>query len=313
LAAVLAIGSLSAFVDRLSDDAKDLGLAVCITGEISRVELFSKLKYMVEPLRKEVSLGVFVSLETGVHFSDDDSADEVCQRPATMEKIQQTFGDSLKGSTVLKSAREDVPVDKWPNLYTQYDGCFDCPERKEHLSNLLAMFKHWSVCHDLIQAEEKKAGGSYRMVLRVRDDTLAVDPVPWSSLKDTNGYKTKDCFGWGGVNDKTAAISRHFAWQVLTGPYTAMKNISSGTPDKFWASVADATNSETILSKVLGLWQVPLDLVKMEENNPGGFPLVKGSCSGSWENGDDKWCPTEESEDCYPPHWSYANPCAQAS
>lgn len=72
----------------------------------------------------------------------------------------------------------------------------------------------------LVDQAEVSGSESFDVVLKLRDDSLALLPWPFpSSSHDITKLElhTLNCLGWGGYMDATFMLGRRFAWTVMEG------------------------------------------------------------------------------------------------
>ena len=131
----------------------------------------------------------------------------------------------------------------------------------------------------------------YDVILKMRDNTVAVSPFVLSARHAAGPARTKRCVEWGGYNDKAMVLPRRFMDGALRGPsedFFLTKGIGRGIP-----------NSERLLRAVFDRNGVRVLRVTADE-----LPLVDGRCSPYG------WCLVEEGKDCRPSQWSLpARPC----
>ena len=63
-------------------------------------------------------------------------------------------------------------------------------------------------CAQLVQTAEVAARRHYDLILKMRDNTVAVSPIALSSKHLTGSCWTKGCIEWRGYNDKAMLIPR---------------------------------------------------------------------------------------------------------
>ena len=151
-------------------------------------------------------------------------------------------------------------------------------------------------CAQLIEDAEVENGRHYDLILKMRDNTVAVSPVVLGAPPlgpSAPKALSKRCVEWGGYNDKAMFIPRRFMGGALRAPaedFFLVPDTGRGIP-----------NSERLLRKVLDRHRVKVDRVQ-----PGVLPLVDGRCSA------DGWCLVEEGKDCRPKSWAWpTKPCEE--
>lgn len=141
------------------------------------------------------------------------------------------------------------------------------------------------------QAREVESRMPYDVILKMRDNTVAVMPFVIGARHAHGKAMAKRCVEWGGYNDKTMTMPRRYMDGALRAPsedFYLVNNIGKGIP-----------NSERLLKAVLERNGVAVARVP-----PEALPLVDGRCSPYG------WCLVETSKDCRPVTWPYAaKPC----
>ena len=175
-------------------------VGVCIHGKFSRLELASKLKYIVESQPKSVEIDIVFSLTNTTRNTNDKSAPW---------KWFHNSGDELK-SEILRSGasrvtliREDIGkllfrdsfvdrLDKSGSLQSRQD------RHQTHLR------QYWSVskCADQLIEWEEEGGYFYDEIVKLRDDTIVLGHIPLGQGKFQGSIYFKNCAEWEGVNEK---------------------------------------------------------------------------------------------------------------
>mmetsp|Transcript_18795 Transcript_18795/g.49945 ORF Transcript_18795/g.49945 Transcript_18795/m.49945 type:complete len:410 (+) Transcript_18795:71-1300(+) len=282
--------SLNFAASPTAQHAERRGVAVCIVGQEARLEHLSKVENVLKPLHDHSGHGgvsTFVVLQQGqAQFSNKPLAmllqQSVMDFPRRMEALLgPSYTDGLAPAPVnLTDERISTLLKSWPRLRT------DRPNRKERFRNYLNQFKNMHTCMDLVKAAEARRGASFEFVLKLRDDSIALKPFSWSSLRST---KFKACSGWGGVNDKVAVLLREHADTYMRQPYKFMLEVIAGNEEE----VEDARtvgNTEGLISRVLHSHGVNYSLVDADE-----IPWVDGRLQD-----DGRWCVVKSGKDCHP-------------
>uniref|UniRef100_A0A7S2I821 Uncharacterized protein n=1 Tax=Haptolina brevifila TaxID=156173 RepID=A0A7S2I821_9EUKA len=148
-------------------------------------------------------------------------------------------------------------------------------------------------CAQLIEAHEVRTHNHYDVILKMRDNTLAVSPFVLHPRHAAGSARTKKCVEWGGFNDKAMVVPRRYLDGALRGPsedFFLTKDLGRGIP-----------NSERLLRAVLDRRGVQVQRVTPEQ-----LPLVDGRCSPQG------WCLVEEGKDCRPKTWALpSRPCEE--
>jgi hypothetical protein len=198
-------------------------IAICIVGQLSRLELDSKIHNVLHPTAglKPAALRVFLALEVGpVLYSNLDFGAILAQQHGSCHK--QLSRSELKaklhpwfGAADLRNhTTRGINMAKWP----RYRRDRPSRERETRMQHHLSQFAHMRTCAQLIQAHEVAEGFHFDMVLKMRDNTLAISPIALSAAHVPGRARSKACIEWGGYNDKVMLIPRRFMDGALRAP-----------------------------------------------------------------------------------------------
>jgi len=230
------------------------------------------------------------------------------------------FTDGLFGPHVT----ENVTLEKWPLLYLSVNHASDNGsavsdnERRDHINNVLGQARHLRDCAELIKKNEDSAGGRYDMVVKVRDNTIALRPVVPEKLMSITEVNLKHCQGWGGVNDKVMALPRRYLEKTLGAVYPTMLLVmhhEEPLPPMIYNMKNRSVNTEQVLMWTLIGNQVPYHERGFEIGDTDGddyLPFVDGRCYPSEEpGGKGRWCIVSHCKDCWPSQpWTLNVTCA---
>ena len=76
---------------------------------------------------------------------------------------------------------------------------------------------HLRTCMFLVDAEELSKGTHLGLVLKLREDSFALQPWLIPSSWAQRGLTSLRCIQWGGVMDSTFAVGRRWAWSIMEG------------------------------------------------------------------------------------------------
>ena len=275
-------------------------VAICITGQVGRLELESKVKNLfVMNDNAGIIMSAFLVL--------DPQKVQYSKAPPTLT----WSSSSTPTDTILHEASHNLR--KWLrsvsllNDTTDFSYIADNSWRKHYLSRLedprerqsmlskhLKQFWGNAVCANLISYDEVERNVKYDVILRIRDNSVVVQPfqLPIRMLLETPGAYVKNCAGWGGVNDKVMLTTRKYMNVVLRGWIDSFMFTSSGNSSTI-------SNPERFLQHVLVSANVPI--VRLEADI---FPIVDGRIH--YGQG---LCIVEETKDCHPSHLSDYQTC----
>jgi len=330
-------GSASSRIESISsvisaaDAAKapSLGVAVCVVGQLSRLEIESKVQNIIEPLASITSVDVFLSLEIG--------DDGVFNNPQTVgnsggcessemdeDGVRAAFAPYFRDGVFGPHVTENVTLERWSKLYVSNkhasvtkDDTSDTA-RMAHISNVFAQMRHQRDCAELIKKNEDSAGGQYDIVVKVRENTIALRPVVPEKLMAITEVTLKHCNWWGGVNDKVMALPRMYLEKTIGAVYSSMMHAMTdeGPLSPFFMLSNRSENTEQVVMWTLILNQVPYDEMTFElgSNQDGDdyLPFVDGRCYPSEDpGGKGRWCVVSHCKDCWPRQpWTWNVTCA---
>eukprot|EP00747_Dinoflagellata_sp_TGD_P148688 gnl/TRDRNA2_/TRDRNA2_176941_c0_seq50.p1 gnl/TRDRNA2_/TRDRNA2_176941_c0~~gnl/TRDRNA2_/TRDRNA2_176941_c0_seq50.p1 ORF type:complete len:418 (+),score=19.39 gnl/TRDRNA2_/TRDRNA2_176941_c0_seq50:59-1312(+) len=282
-------------------------LAVCITGQLSRLETESKLKHFLrQELETVADVDLFVVMEVNSSIFvniKSDPAHDIRQkghwRHASPElaachtdlldatQVQKRFAPFYRSGLYMGHVNWNVTWENWGNYLTDKPRKYRVTRMPSHLSQ---WFK-WSECSDLIQKAEQedvsRGGKPYDLVVRIRDNGIVV--MPWSVTNPSSGFWTlnsttlssvmvKDCTNHEGFHDKFMVAPRHLAMSALTSPFTNAMSINSGEP----AAVEDFRGVKNPVKSpeqfLRHSWSRKRAKLRFRWNND--MPVVDGRCLG---------------------------------
>lgn len=273
-----------------------LRVAVCVTGQLSRLELTSKVANLLRPTAalRPAALHVFLALEQGSHlFSNLDFGAILaqqhggCGREMRPDEVKAQLGEFFGGASYVNHTTRAVDMSQW----RRYRRDRPMVERTTRLQHHLSQFVHMRTCAKLIEAREVRDNTHYDVIVKTRDNTLAITPFAVTAAHARGPTLSKKCVEWGGYNDKAMIIPRRFmdgALRSVSEDFFIAPKIGKGIP-----------NSERLLRAVLDRNRVQVKRVSAEQ-----IPLVDGRCSAQG------WCLVEEGKDCRPATWPWpTKPC----
>jgi hypothetical protein len=316
----------AAFSSPVSAEASSLGVAVCILGQVSRLEIDSKLRNIAEPLADFTNVDVFLSLETGGLVYNNKATDisgEGCSSTRiSVEEVKEAFAPYYRDGKFESHKDENVALDRWPLLYKYKhpgDTQSDYSARAKHITNVLSQMRHQKDCAELIQQREESTGGRYDVVLKVRDNTLALRPVVPEKLLNITEVNFKHCEWWGGVQDKVMLMPRVYLEKTLGDFYPSMLAVMNDPVlDQRLKNVSlESENTEQVVKNLIVANGVPWRQRRFDEetNDSHGsdyLPFVDGRCHpGGASGSEDRWCVVSHCKDCYPSApWTFNATCS---
>lgn len=272
--------------------ATGLRIAVCIAGQLSRLEIASKVENILKPTAatQPATLHVFLAMEVGkTIYSNLDFGAILAQQhnkcggsQMTEQAARAQLAPWLADARFSEHTTRTIDLSSWK----RYRRDRPDTERVTRLQHHLSQFAHMRTCAQLIEAREVSSRAHYDVVLKLRDNTLAVSPFVIRREHAAGLARTKRCVEWGGYNDKAMIVPRRFMSGALRAPsedFFLVRHLGRGIP-----------NSERLLRSVFERNGVQVSRITPEE-----LPLVDARCSPFG------WCLVEENKDCRPARWSW--------
>jgi hypothetical protein len=277
-------------------------VALCITGQLKRIELDSKIKNLIRHSTEDGAIvDVFFVLERSddtnkAKFSNKNTVhgDKPCSingnRTDAVEddKIVELIKEETKAwykGGVFESHKEHLvsALTEWKHYRADLEGQ---NERQDRMRLHVSQFANVRRCAQLVEAHELTVRTFYDAVVRIRDNTLVVLPysVKPSVLRYPDAVQVKRCHGEGGLNDKVLVLPRKHMDVAMRGWVEDWYLQPKG-----WGG-RDSGNSEQVLRSVLRNHKVPVEKVPIQD-----MPFVDGRCGG-----DGTFCMVNNRKDCRP-------------
>lgn len=283
---------------------EDLRVAVCVVGQLGRVETATKLENLVRANQANgVAVEVYMVLQPGaVRFTNRAADAECTAAPASLSAAELVFnGTTPTYVSPYRFVQYGINSDAWGYPGSRRD-------RTDRLTNQINQLLGWAQCAKAVAKQELKEGRQYDAVLRMRDNSLVLKPFDLrtqlartaeAASKESGGEKprlltrqelwqlpvvVKRCAGWGGYNDKTMLVPRAHLNSAMRGPADEFFLVERNTR-------REVKNPEEYLKHVMDKRGVPV----RREQYPSHFPLVDGRC----EDGR-RFCVVANRKDCRP-------------
>eukprot|EP00747_Dinoflagellata_sp_TGD_P148686 gnl/TRDRNA2_/TRDRNA2_176941_c0_seq49.p1 gnl/TRDRNA2_/TRDRNA2_176941_c0~~gnl/TRDRNA2_/TRDRNA2_176941_c0_seq49.p1 ORF type:complete len:408 (+),score=40.53 gnl/TRDRNA2_/TRDRNA2_176941_c0_seq49:84-1307(+) len=303
-------------------------LAVCVTGQLSRLETESKLKnFLMQESQTVADVDLFVVMEVNSSIfvnKNDDPTENVkahrgdklaaasCHRDfRNANQVEERFAPFYRSGLYLGHVDwKNVNWDNWGPYLSGHNEKRHAWNKEARMQSHLNQWFKWSECSDLIQKAEQedvsRGGKPYDLVVRIRDNGIVVMPwsvtAPGSKWLELQSVAVKGCSNHGGVHDKFMVAPRSLAIEALTSPFTYSMKVNSGdqTAVEYFRGVR---RPEAFLRYSWLGANVP---VRKADTRGINLPVVDGRClakdSGSSTR---SFCIVTGYKDCHPDKFGF--------
>eukprot|EP00873_Tetraselmis_striata_P007647 jgi/Tetstr1/427911/TSEL_017986.t1 len=223
-----------------------LRAAVCVVGQVGRLELESKIANILKPNRHLVTVEWFLLLRSGEpHYTNTAPKQKCSAAPGSLQEAASQI--SAHNATVVAIERprrvHQLNTSIWPAYQASQTATLQ-PLRSLMLASV--------------------AKGKRGHVTSRKKEISMLSSLP---------VMAKACSAWGGYADKTMLIPRQHMGSALRGPADHFQSTSAR--GRGWREVR---NTETYLKYVLDMLGVPV----VAQEDPALMPVTDGRC----ESGD---------------------------
>jgi len=220
-----------------TSNPSQLRMVICMTGQLSRLELKSKIKNVIGNNKLKghhIDVVVILDASNVTKYSDeaggmkvDPSLKPEFETEESVRRELAPYTDKVRIKWYTQPA--DPVVAEW-----YYDGMYDYNypkdpiERSKRVKLHVRQYATIEQCYDQILELELDNGIRYDEIVRLREDAFLFTPIrPLHELyKDSEGPMpdmiTNECENWNGINDKGALVKRSAAETYFRGPMRAM-------------------------------------------------------------------------------------------
>jgi hypothetical protein len=234
--------------DRTSSEVNDSSSSgsrrgiICVTGQLARVEVESKIQNIVKPMRQhgfDVVDLVFVLDSTQNHRTNAkrETANSKGLRSVELFKnstmlldaTKESAQDSLNTVRYVEADPSDVGISELyvkdlDRNYQKSDVTFALARAKNHAHQFEQYEGCWSAIKGDIQpiySPSQATAGGYDLIIRARDDLYVVSPIEFSAVNELlrpNTIITSKCDQNEGMNDKGALVHPSAAERYFLRP-----------------------------------------------------------------------------------------------
>lgn len=216
-----------------------LKIAFCITGQLARLEILSKLKNVILP-------NVHLGHTTHLFLLLDDQVDNVKQTFWKFDYSESLFGrhtaEGLKSfiekkvmnfnhyNQIQTWVRLEPPTREYFELFynesvpvtdKKFSGHDGSKNNYESAASRFQNNMRWMAglreCAKWVQEKEYENNIFYDIVVRLRDDSFALGPWTFDSRINFNSLTSLDLGSWRGINDHNFALDRKYIDDFFRG------------------------------------------------------------------------------------------------
>lgn len=267
-------------------------VAVCISGQVGRLEIHSKMRNLFAQ-NDDLELHAFLVLDPSevAYSTTTYKHDLVSNRQVDVKSVlleaEKAMQPHLKRIFLLNDFSSLGYLKTHDERRTYLEGM---PKRDRFimLQKHVKQFLGHCECARVIAEEEVRNNIRYEAALRIRDNTVVVQPfkIPLDMIRQSPGAYVKNCSDWDGVNDKVMLVSRVYLDPAFRG---WINHFMFRRVDE---SVRVLNNPEKFLDGVLRQEGVPIHKLDVDS-----FPMVDGRVDHSR-----KTCLVSHVKDCRPRH-----------
>jgi len=281
-------------------------VAVCIVGQLSRLETKSKMDNLFSSMSSNSSLHAFVVADADSDFYVNPgdampNENSACrQKFATPSDVQAMFAPFYQAGSYLNASRSAIiPVLKNWRAYASEKPM----NRTRRIMSHFRQWVHLSECATLIKKHEEMTGCKYLGFMKLRDNGIVTKPM---KVHVRDKLVVKNCCGHLGVNDKLFLAPRLYLDSVLEGPLKFGIQVNEGT-DWGQEAIRHVVNPEQFWQRHFNLQGVPWKRIEDHDE----ITVVDGRCMESEAvKGETEWCLVGPRKDCHPNHIISYNICS---
>lgn len=197
-------------------------LVLLITGQKSRLELKSKIKYIIDPLLHNYDILVILSLSNTSFFTNKHKYSHINllnSEPVTLLSNISHFENNI--------IYPNLPINH--DIVSMYDkGHLGSSFRLQRANNHIRQYYSLSTNLEFIRRFNPD------ILIKIRDDAMLSTPLHLDKILDlmkssTNSKTivTPSNFSWGGINDKFAIVSNHAIESFLISPFHSYNSFTT--------------------------------------------------------------------------------------
>uniref|UniRef100_A0A7S1TLQ0 Uncharacterized protein n=1 Tax=Erythrolobus australicus TaxID=1077150 RepID=A0A7S1TLQ0_9RHOD len=200
-------------------------LGVCLTGQLGRLELESKINNFLAPMREvytHIDVALVLSNGTSVFVNEEGKGNASASLYPSAEAAKMKLKATGMVNLVYLALYQPPENPMLDSAYVQqlnknFTGSLLMRRARGHVTQ-------WSMlldCARMLWNMEARGGSNYRAIARLREDAFFPEKVQARTIAQTadEGFVVvSTCDSWSGMNDKAAVFPRRVASTFFTAP-----------------------------------------------------------------------------------------------
>ena len=208
----------------VSSPKEDGVVYICITGQLSRLELDTKIEKVIRPISdrySDVRVALSLFMETKNFVNEEKSSDFVSPYSIQTARLMLMQNGAKTVNVYSVEHNDDIPINQ--NIINNYDKFYSMPDlKKKRAYGHIRQYESLYNCkHGLSDVETVPL-----FAVRLRDDLYVhsfdvdkiVDELHYSPMHSGRTIITPMCASWFGLNDKIAIVSGQYASLYFRSP-----------------------------------------------------------------------------------------------
>jgi hypothetical protein len=236
-------------------------MGLCVTGQLKRMEFWSKLHHFIVPNMEQYDMHVLFVL-------DPESIEAVNERKflglptAVMgeEELKTQVNRQCPGCQVSVDFYRQPMLPSVARRYVMELDKFALNDTRSRVRRAVVhsrLFHSWSRCYRGLLHEPSQA--KYDVFVRIREDLFIPKPVVVSPEMYQNAVAGMEWCGWGGLSDRMALLDARYGYEYFIGPFANMMMYYNEMRETHRVN-----NPETFFSSSLKFDGVPLRGLEVE-------------------------------------------------
>lgn len=192
-------------------------MGVCMTGQMSRFELTSKLEHLIAVNLEKYEIDVVLVLARNSHRFTNPDSDTGGRRSWSIDHLRAVIMNQFNTLRIVIDASDQDPS---PYINEEYLGLTALNKHQLGVARVESHVRQWlalTKCYAHFAALEQQ-GPPYDVFVKLRDDSYIMKIWPIRDEIYKERVVVSECLGFGGYNDKVAVVDAKWAWTYFTRP-----------------------------------------------------------------------------------------------